>query len=298
MPSRPQKVAIVTGATGFVGSHLVRRLLSDGWEVNAIRRSHPECEEMPFRAIRWHYHDRSIDSLMSVMDQVRPDVVFHLASLFLAEHLPQDVERLIMSNILFSSQLLEAMRASGVYKLVNAGTSWQHYNSCDYNPANLYAATKEAFEKIIDYYVDAEGLNAVTLKLYDTYGPADRRSKLFRLLQHAASSGEEIEMSMGEQLIDLVHVDDVTQAFLDASRYLGEMGSKKHERFCVFRRRESLREVVNIFTREWGVRVSEMGRKAVPSQGGDGAMDRLQPSAWMVTLHMPRRGYSKAEIGK
>jgi nucleoside-diphosphate-sugar epimerase len=146
--------------------------------------------------------------------------VFHLASLFLAQHQPQDVDALILSNVLFSTQLAEAMVANGVRHMVNTGTSWQHFDNQDYNPVNLYAATKQAFEDILAYYADAGMLKVVTLALFDTYGPNDPRRKLVALLRDLARTGQALAMSPGEQLIDLVHIDDVVDAFLLAAQRL------------------------------------------------------------------------------
>jgi len=70
------------------------------------------------------------------------------------------------------------------------------------------------------YYADAEALSVVTLKLYDTYGPGDRRGKLVSRLAKMARDGSPLAMSPGEQLIDLVHVDDVVNAFLIAATRL------------------------------------------------------------------------------
>ena len=66
---------------------------------------------------------------------------------------------------------------------LTAGTAWQHYNNQSYDPVCLYAATKQAYECLIDYYVKVHGLHAVTVKLHDTYGEGDERGKLFYLLQ-------------------------------------------------------------------------------------------------------------------
>ena len=85
---------------------------------------------------------------------------------------------------------------------------WQHFGTPDYRPVNLYAATKQAFEDVLAYYADAQGIAAVTLELYDTYGPGDPRRKLIRILFEAARSGEPIQLSPGEQVIELLHVDD------------------------------------------------------------------------------------------
>jgi len=140
---------------------------------------------------------------------------------------------LIRSNVLFGNQLLEAMKVSGVRFLINTGTSWQHYNNEDYNPVCLYAATKQAFEAILEYYVQACDIKAITLKLFDTYGPNDPRQKLFHLLNKAAMSGEPLDMSAGEQLIDLVHVDDVVDAYMIAAQRLLDGKVSVHEDYAV-----------------------------------------------------------------
>jgi nucleoside-diphosphate-sugar epimerase len=97
---------------------------------------------------------------------------------------------------------------------LNTGTYWQHYNGANYDPVNLYAATKQAFEDIAKFYAEASGLRFCTLKLCDTHGPDDTRKKIFNLFQSSASNGEILEMSAGEQLIDILHVDQVVFAFV------------------------------------------------------------------------------------
>ncbi len=208
--------ALVTGATGFVGSHLVRRLVAEGWHVECVVRPRSERSMLPVQAI-CREHDGSTCGLTDLVSGASPHVVFHLASMFVSEHLPEQVEPLIRSNILFGAQLLEAMSSAGVDALVNTGTVWQHYGTADYDPVNLYAATKQAFEAIAWFYSRARCLRVLTLELSDTYGPDDRRSKLFSLLRKAASTGDRLAMSGGEQLIDLVYVDDVVDALLVAA---------------------------------------------------------------------------------
>lgn len=211
--------ALVTGATGFIGSHLVRRLLDAGWETHVVLRKPGRSDEGHGRA-RAYVHDGSTVDLVRIVSASKPTVVFHLASLFLTQHQAPDVERLIASNVLFSTELAEAMVANGVKSLVNTGTSWQHYEGADYNPVNLYAASKEAFEVIARYYSEAYGLRMITLKLFDTYGPSDLRGKLIGLLLAAARDERTLSMSLGEQYIDLVHVDDVVDAYLVAAERL------------------------------------------------------------------------------
>jgi hypothetical protein len=99
-------------------------------------------------------------------------------------------------------------------------------------PVNLYAATKQAFEDILSYYVDAHGLKVMTLALFDTYGPGDPRQKLVSLLWKTALSGQELAMSPGEQLIDIVYIDDVLDAFVVAADLLMEQ-SEGHLRYGI-----------------------------------------------------------------
>ena len=211
----PARVVLVTGATGFVGGHLVRRLLADGGETHAIVR--PTSNAVALREVlgsgNVHEHDGSTMGLIGILRSVHPDIVFHLASLVVGEHSTDDVDPLVQSNILFGTQLLEAMAVAGVSDIVNTGTYWQHYGGRAYSPVSLYAATKQAFQDILQFYCEVRGLRAVTLELPDTYGPDDKRPKLFSLLDRAARSGETLQMSPGKQLLDLLHVDDVVHGY-------------------------------------------------------------------------------------
>lgn len=244
-----QRVALVTGSTGFVGGHLVRRLVREGWQVHVVSRIGSCLPDAPELAhVKNHIHDGSTQSLVECVTHAKPDVVFHLASLFLSQHAVKDIESLIQSNVLFGSQLLEAMKLNGVACFINTGTSWQHFNNEDYNPVCLYAATKQAFEAILEYYVQACDIKAITLKLFDTYGPDDRRPKLFNLLNKAAKTGEPLDMSAGEQLIDLVHIDDVVEAYVLAAQRVLAGKALKHEIYAVSSGHPlPLRELVELY---------------------------------------------------
>ena len=211
----PTRVALVTGATGFVGEHLVRRLLVDGWETHAVVRPSSNATSVCTALGRdnVHVHDGSIVGLIDILCSVHPDIVFHLASVLVAEHFTGDVDPLVQSNILFGVQLLEAMTVAGVSTIVNTGTTGQHYEGREYSAVSLYAATKQAFQDILQFYCEVRGVCAMTLELPNTYGPGDRSPKLFSLLDRAARSGETLQMSPGEQLLDLLHVDDVVHGY-------------------------------------------------------------------------------------
>lgn len=254
MNHKNKRVALITGATGFIGGHLVCRLVREGWEVHAVVR--PESDMTSFiktRGVVVHTHDGTTAGLQGIVSAVAPSTVFHLASLFLSEHKSVDIERLISSNILFATQLAESMAQAGVWQLINTGTSWQHFEGDIYCPVNLYASTKQAFEAILRYYVESTPLRAVTLKLYDTYGPDDQRQKLFYLLRQVAKQQKPLVMSPGEQLIDLVHIDDVLDAYIIAADTLHQEKIAGHEVFSVSSGAPiKLEELVSIYARLLG----------------------------------------------
>lgn len=209
--------ALVTGATGFVGAHLTRTLADHGWDVSALVLPLPDVARLDPRVTPLEL-DGTTERVIECVRTAAPDVVFHLASLFIAEHTSEQVAPLIDANVLFGAQLLEAMAVAGCDALVNTGTSWQHYDDAEYDPVCLYAATKQAFEDLALYYSNARGMRVQTVRLFDTYGPNDPRPKLFHALRTAAAEGRALEMSAGEQLIDLVYIDDIVSAFEVAAK--------------------------------------------------------------------------------
>ena len=213
---------LVTGATGFVGGHLVKRLLKERHEVHVLVR--PTTDLALFGddldRIVSHRHDGTTEGMVELVRNAKPDTVMHLASLVLVEHQPGDVDDLIASNVLLSTQLAEAMAANEVQLLINVGTSWQHHEDGDYNPVNLYAATKQAYRSILRYYIETFRLMVINIELFDTYGPNDQRGKLFALLDRLRTSGDTLAMSPGDQQLDPVYIDDVSEAFIAALKRL------------------------------------------------------------------------------
>jgi len=132
--------------------------------------------------------------------------------------------------------------------MVYAGTSWQHYRDREYCPVNLYAATKQAFSTLAEFYRDAAGLRLLELHLYDSYGEDDPRKKLINLLKHSAQAADNLAMSLGEQQMHLVHVDDVVRGFVLACRQVLEQAPSERRVYRLPSNHPvSLRELVERF---------------------------------------------------
>ncbi|HWZ16330.1 MAG TPA: NAD(P)-dependent oxidoreductase [Mucilaginibacter sp.] len=207
---------LVTGATGYIGSKLTKKLVSLGYDTGILIRSKSDTALLKdvIPKIKVFIIESNYASINSAVAEFKPDLTVHLASLFIDQHTPEAISNLCESNILFGMLLLETLVNNDCKLFINTGTSWQHYNDEIYNPANLYAATKQAFDDIIKYYIEAYALRCITLKLFDTYGPDDTRPKIFNLLNKIAETEEQIEMSAGGQEFNIVHIDDVIQAYL------------------------------------------------------------------------------------
>jgi nucleoside-diphosphate-sugar epimerase len=127
---------------------------------------------------------------------------------------------LVHANLQLGTELLEFAVTCGVKWFLNTGTFWQHFQDHDYSPVNLYAATKESFETLARYYLETSLLNYATLELSDTYGPDDTRGKIIYLLLEHAGKQTSIDLSAGEQLLDLCFIDDVVNCYELLIRHL------------------------------------------------------------------------------
>jgi len=237
------KTALVTGVSGYIGGHVAHRLLADGWRVvGMVRPESRLAPDLAERMIRADY-DGTQGSVDAAFLRAPIDIVLHLASAVIAVHAPDQLDTIVDANIRLPTQLLEAMRAGACKRFINTGTFWQHCNSDNYAPVNLYAASKQAFEDLAKAYIANDGIHFCTLVLFDTYGADDPRRKIVRLLVEAIDAPAPLAMSPGAQILDLTHAADVAAAFVVAAEYLLR-DRCEDQRFMVTGERLSLRDLV------------------------------------------------------
>jgi nucleoside-diphosphate-sugar epimerase len=276
-----KKIALLTGGTGFIGSSLALHLLKSGWDVHLLIRKSSVSIFVLDETISCHFFDGGIEELKNIIEDISPSVIFHLASFFRAEHRSDEIVAMIESNVLFGTEILEAAALCGVKNIVAAGTSWQNFSDDTYSPVCLYAATKQAFQDIAQYYVEAKGMKLITLKLFDTYGPGDTRKKLFFAIKNAAESNQPLLMSPGKQLIDMVYVDDVAAAFeLAGLRLIAAQCDPSEEYVVSSGNLISLKELV-------GMIVNISGVKLDIEWGGRPYRDRETMLPWQNSKLLP-----------
>ena len=166
------QTALVTGVSGFIGSHWASYLLKKGWIVLSIEREKSKIN--PDLSAHKNYYkiiyNGSIPDLEHQLKNHQPSIVYHFATHFIAEHTVKDLDPLVDSNLRLGLHLLELSTRLRISHWINMGTLWQHYDDSVDRAANLYAATKQAFEALCKYYYEAKNLSLVTLHLSDTYG--------------------------------------------------------------------------------------------------------------------------------
>jgi nucleoside-diphosphate-sugar epimerase len=239
---------LITGASGFVGRELSTKLIRKGHQVSALVR-HPD-PSLPVGLSRQHVVGEGLSPLIEAFRAETPDVVIHLAAVYAFEHAPEQLQTLLQANIVFGSLVLEAMRSVGCKRIVTAGTAWQNGEDGTFEPVNLYAATKQAFEAICTFYCVSEGMRAIHLHTCDTYGEDDHRRKLLELLEESTTSESPLSLSPGEQRISLVHIDDACDAFAIAAAQTLAMEEGEHRvRALLSDWFPTLRELVGMFNR-------------------------------------------------
>lgn len=202
---------LVTGATGYIGREFIKTY-QNNYEIIALIRCSSDATQLKSFNCKIKIF-ASFKDIHTAFEENNIAGIVHFASNVIVEHNQNDISNLIDSNIKYGTYLLDLSKKFHLKWFINTGTFWQNYESIDYSPVNLYAATKEAFEKIAVYYTQTSDLIYTTIKLNDTFGPNDTRPKVFNLWDKYSKSGYTLEMSEGEQVIDISYIEDVINAY-------------------------------------------------------------------------------------
>ena len=219
---------LVTGAHGFIGSHLTRALLGEGYEVGILMRETSDLSrirDLEGRITRSIADLRDPASVQAAVTAAHPDAVVHLATYYAIEHRPDEVGVMVDTNVKGTVALLDAAQEAGVALFLNAGTCAVYREkevpldeTDSVSPQNLYALTKLEAEEACRFYSERLAVPAATLRLFPPYGPADNERRLIPYVIRSILAGEEVRLTSGTQRWDFVYVDDVVSAFLAALR--------------------------------------------------------------------------------
>jgi NAD dependent epimerase/dehydratase len=231
---------LVTGAAGFIGSHLVESLVRQGAQVRAFvhyssRPGHGNLDLLPgdvrgsIEVVAGDVTDAScIDEAVAGCD-----VVLHLAAIISIPHSYRAAARCLAVNGEGTLRVLEACRRHGVRRLVHTSTS-EVYGSAravpmseahPIAPQSPYAATKVAADALVMALHRSFGVPAVIVRPFNTYGPRQSpRAVLPSIVAQLVSGANEIQLGDLRPTRDFVHVDDTVAGFLAAARAEAAVG--------------------------------------------------------------------------
>ena len=227
------KKALITGITGFVGSHLAEYLLSTGVEVHGTIRWRSRTENIEYIKNKIHLIDTDIKdahSIQNAVDEAQPDYIFHLAAQSFVPtswHAPAET---LTTNILGNANLLEAVRKSDYDPVIQIAGSSEEYGlvhpdevpikeTNQLRPMSPYGVSKVAQDLLSRQYYMSYGLKVIVTRAFNHTGP--RRGDVFATSNFAKQVAE-IEKGLKEPVIyvgnlnaqrDFTDVRDVVRAY-------------------------------------------------------------------------------------
>jgi len=222
------KSVFITGGTGFIGSHLSRRLVNEGAEVSILARENSSLDlisDIKKKVRIYHSEITDINSLLKIVKKTSPKIVFHLAAIVNAGLGFESLKSLIDVNLLGTINMLKASNeVNTVKRFVFIGTS-DVYGSmgipfsenCDVNPISTYAASKASAELFCRCLAGEYKIPWVILRPFIVYGDGQSPNMFIPQLIQSALKGKDFSMTGGEQTRDFLYINDFVDTCIRAA---------------------------------------------------------------------------------
>ena len=200
------KCFLVTGATGFLGSHVVKKLLAEGQKVVILKRSFSNTKRLKAELSKIKSYDiDKLDDFVDVFREQHIDVVIHTATCYGRQG--EAVEEIYDVNLKFPLKLLELALRFNTDTFFNTDTILSKY-------LNWYALSKKQFSEIGQQFAHMGKINFIDAKLEHMYGEDDSNTKFVTFMLEALQNNQdELKLTAGEQRRDFIYVDDVVDAY-------------------------------------------------------------------------------------
>jgi nucleoside-diphosphate-sugar epimerase len=226
------KRAFVTGASGFIGSAVVKRLLNCGWLVAVLQRRSTVGDRLRDVADQLHFIATTSDTVRDFELEFRrwqPDTVFHLGWAGVGSSHRNDAA-IQMGNLQFSVELARLCADYGIAHFIGAGSQAEYgpkrvlirESECP-TPTTLYGTAKLSSCLLTQKISELAGCRHSWLRIFSTYGPGDNPDWLLPSLVRQLLLGQRPQLTPCEQTWDYLHVDDAAAAF-EAVATIGATG--------------------------------------------------------------------------
>lgn len=221
------KTIFLTGATGFIGSHLLKRLIKEGCKVHISIR--PDSSLWRIEEFKNDFTSHKIDltdfeAIRSLINQIKPDIIFNLAA-YGVDYRQQDIYQAIDINIIASVNLFEAFLVNNGHRFIHTGTclEYGHKNvpaseSDVLIPTGIYGATKTSSVHILSSMTNSmDSGKLIILRPFGVFGEYEGIHKFIPQVIDKLTNENPVQMTLGEQIRDYIYIDDLIDAYILAS---------------------------------------------------------------------------------
>jgi nucleoside-diphosphate-sugar epimerase len=227
---------LVTGASGFIGSNLTRNLVNTKDQIHILIRNQSNLWRLNdiISGCNVHFVDISkIDEVRTIISEVKPEIVYHCAAFGVYPN-QKDASLMNQINVNGTSNLLTSLHEnSELERLINLGSVFEYgftSNSIKETdptrgqrgePFDSYSDTKVSQTRLVEHYSHQKQLPAVTLRIFTPYGIFEEPGRLISDVMVATVKKKPLEIFSRKAKRDFVHIDDVVNALIKASKKSG-----------------------------------------------------------------------------
>ena len=198
------KKILLTGATGFLGSHLLESFISNGFEVSILKRSTSHTNRIDFLSNQYSSYNIDEQNLDKIFHLVKPEIVVHTACSYGRKN--ETTFDVLETNLIFALELLKASEEHQVKAFINTDTLL---------PKNInnYSLSKSQFREWLE--IKSKNIQVINLRLEHIYGPKDDDLKLVPwLINKMISEDGSIKLTSGIQKRDFIYITDLIAVYI------------------------------------------------------------------------------------
>lgn len=222
-----QRPIVVTGAAGFIGSHMVHRLLKDGRRVVALIRENTDTKRIDdvlpqLEILRDDLGD--LGQLKEKIQKINPIGVFHFAAAVIQSGTGAPEDEIFQTNIVGTTHLIKALMEVDYDFFINTGTLYEYgvhdkplRESDHCHPTEAYSISKLAATLYCQAVAQSAHKPILTFRIFSTYGPGMPPGRLFYEVVHRAVHNEEIILTQPEASRDFIFIEDIIDLYLEGA---------------------------------------------------------------------------------
>lgn len=217
---------LVTGGHGFIGSHLIKKLLSKGAHISILAKKHANLWRLKtvLKDIQiWNGDIIDTVQVQKIIERTQPDYLFHLVADSVHSLQNNSISK-IQTNIMGTANIMEAVKLVGCKKVINLGSSSEYgmsktpiHENTPLNPQDLYGMTKAAATQIAHHIALKNKINIVTLRPFNIFGEGAPKGNFFSYIISQLIQDKEVFLSKCIQTRDYCYIENIITGLILAA---------------------------------------------------------------------------------